>query len=286
MSEPSDAREEPVLQLLTKFGLSNDEAAIFVLLSRVNKKQTNWLKGSDISKLSKKGRVRTYQILQRLQSLGLINVNLSRPKRYATVSPQTAFRRLLSIEESRLTELSHLESDAIDSLRGLPPISVESILGSEEGKGKSMVSLLQGLANIQIALRDALAGSDISIAINEESADHIFTVLNFISETPKSARIIFSTPKGSLPKRYSLLARSAKGVELHVRAGSSPTFIVTRDVVMFLFYTKTSSKKRLLSPEITVNTASQLTLIESESYASQVRSVFDLILKNSNRVNV
>ena len=286
MSEPSDAREEPVLQLLTKFGLSNDEAAIFVLLSRVNKKQPNWLKGSDISKLSKKGRVRTYQILQRLQSLGLINVNLSRPKKYSTVSPQTVFRRLLSIEESRLTELSHLESDAIDSLRDLPPVSVESVLGKEEEKGKSMVSLLQGLANIQIALRDALAGSDVLIAINEESAVHIFTVLNFISETPKSSRVIFSTQKGSIPKRYSLIARSAKGVELHVRAGSSPTFIVTRDIVMFLFYTKTSSKKRLLSPEITVNTASQLTLIESESYASQVRSVFDLMLKNSTRVNV
>lgn len=286
MSEPSDAREEPVLELLTKFGLSNDEAAIFVLLSRVNKKQPNWLKGSDISKLSKKGRVRTYQILQRLQSLGLINVNLSRPKKYSTVSPQTVFRRLLSIEESRLTELSHLESDAIDSLRDLPPVSVESVLGKEEEKGKSMVSLLQGLANIQIALRDALAGSDVLIAINEESAVHIFTVLNFISETPKSSRVIFSTQKGSIPKRYSLIARSAKGVELHVRAGSSPTFIVTRDIVMFLFYTKTSSKKRLLSPEITVNTASQLTLIESESYASQVRSVFDLMLKNSTRVNV
>ncbi len=281
MSEPYDERASAVLNLLTQFGLSKDEAAFFVLLSRVNKKQTSWLKGSDISKLSRKGRVRTYQILQRLSALGLVNVNLSRPKKYSTVSPQVALRRLLSMQESKLTELSHLESEAIESLRDLNPISVESILGKEEVKTKSMVSLLQGLANIQIALRELLVGSEVSIAINEESAEHIFTMLSFISEKPKSARIIFSTSKKSIPKQYSFLS---KDVELFWRSGSSPTFLVTKDTSMFLFYSKSSVRKKLLSPETTFNTASQLMLIESETYANQMKNIFELVLKSSSKV--
>ena len=281
LTEPSDERAISVNNYLTQFGLSKDEALIFVLLSRVSKKKTIWLKGSDISKLSKKGRVRTYQILQRLLTLGLVNVDLSRPKKYSTVSPQVALRRLLSIQESKLTELSHLENEAIESLLNLNPISVESIIGEEVDKSKSLVSLLQGLANIQTALREVISGADVLISINDESAEHIFTVLNFISEKPKAARVIFSTSKRSIPKHYLSLS---KEVELFWRSGGSPTFIVAKDVTMFLFYSKTGIRKKLLSPEITVNTASQLTLVNSEAYADQMRSTFELLLKSSGKV--
>ena len=266
---------------LTQFGLSKDEASLFVLLSRVNKKQTIWLKGSDISKLSKKGRVRTYQILQRLLTLGLINIDLSRPKKYSTVSPQIALRRLLSIQESKLTELSHLESEAIESIRNLNPIKVESIVGEELGKAKSLVSLLQGLANIQTALKDVISGAEVFISINDQSVEHIFTLLNFISEKPKSARVIYSTSKSSIPRHYLALS---KEVELFWRHGGSPTFIVAKDVTMFLFYSKTGVRRKLLSPEVTVNTASQLTLVDSETYADQMRNIFELMLKSSSRV--
>ena len=264
MSEAFDAGLISVNNFLTQFGLSKDEASLFVLLSRVNKKKTFWLKGSEISKLSKKGRVRTYQILQKLLTLGLLSVDLSRPKKYSTVSPQVALRRLLSIQESKLTELSHLESEAIESLRNLNPLAVESIISEEAGKAKSLVSLLQGLANIQTALREAISGAEVYISINDESVEHLSTVLTFISEKPKSARVIFSTSKRAFPKHYLPIS---KDVELFWRQGSSPTFIIADGVTMFLFYSKTGVRKKLLSPEVTVNTASQLTLVNSETYA-------------------
>ncbi len=281
MSEAFDEQAISLNNFLTQFGLSKDEASLFVLLSRVNKKKTTWLKGSEISKLSKKGRVRTYQILQKLLTLGLVSVDLSRPKKYSTVSPQVALRRLLSIQESKLTELSHLESEAIESLRNLNPLDAESAKGEEVGKAKSLVALLQGLANIQIALREILSGAEVYISINDESVEHVFTVLSFISERPKSARVIFSTSKSFFPKHYLPLS---KDVELFWRQGGSPTFIVADDVTMFLFYSKTGVRKKLLSPEMTVNTASQLSLVNSETYANQMRSVFELMLKSSSKV--
>ena len=280
LSEATDEKAISMNNFLTQFGLSKDEASLYVLLSRVSKKKIIWLKGSEISQLSKKGRVRTYQILQRLLTLGLVNVDLSRPKKYSTVSPPVALRRLLSMQETKLTELSHLESEAIESLRTLTPINVESITGEESAKTKSLVSLLQGIANIQIALREAISGAEVYISINDESAEHIVTMLNFISEKPKSASVIFSTSKSAFPRQYMSLSKVA---DLFWRSGGSPTFIVTKDVTMFLFYSKSGLRKKLLSPETTVNTASQLTLVNSETYADQMRSIFEW-MKSSSKV--
>ena len=74
-------------------------------------------------------------------------------------------------------------------IREYEPISVESIVADELGKAKSSVSLLQGLANIQTALREVISGAEVSISINDDSVEHIFTMVNFISEKPKSARV-------------------------------------------------------------------------------------------------
>lgn len=283
LSELSGDKSDTTFDLLRQFGLSNDEASLFVLLSRVSKKQTIWLEGSDISKLSKKGRVRTYQILQRLLALGLASFNLSRPKKYSVVSPQVALRRLISIQETKLTELSHLESEAIESLRNLNPINVEAFISKEEGKPKSAVALLQGLANIQIALKEALAGSEVSIAIDQESADHIAAMLSYISDKPKSARIILSTSKSSFPKQFSF---PSENTELYWRMGGSPTFILTNTKTMFLFYSKSSTRKKLLTPEAKLSTVSQMTLIDSETYTNQMKCLFDLMREGSRKVNM
>ena len=109
MNEKSDEQSSVVMDSLARFGLSKDEASLFLMLSRVNKNETYWMKGLDISQLSMKSRVRTYQILQGLVSQGLVKVDLSRPKKYSAVSPQVALRRLISTQESKLSELSHLE---------------------------------------------------------------------------------------------------------------------------------------------------------------------------------
>jgi sugar-specific transcriptional regulator TrmB len=281
LSEYSSERVASASNLLSQFGLSKDEAGLFVLLSRVGKRQPLWLKGSDLSKLSKKSRVRTYQILQRLVSLGLVNVDLSRPKRYTAVPPQVALRRLLAIQETRLTELSHLENEAIESLRNLSRVEIQPVLGEVEEK-RSAMALLQGLANIQIALRERLLGPEISISINAESAEHIAAVLGYLSEGRASTRIIFSAPKISSLRSHRF---PAENTSIYWRRGNSPTFILANDVTMFLFYSKSVSRRRLLTPEARLSTVSQMALIEDETYSKQMRSLFELMLQNSSVVS-
>ncbi len=277
-------RDEVTSESLSRFGLSDDEAAMFVLLSRINKDQTVWLKGSDISSISKKGRVRTYQILQRLLEIGVIRVDYSRPKRYSAVSPQVALRRMLSIEETKLNDLSHLESEVVESLLRLNPLSTEALIGKEESKSGSVVSLLQGLANIQVALRETMEDADLLISINDESAQHVLSTLNFLSKKPKSAKINLSTGSRSSVKDRFLPLKETPAVEFWWRIGDSPTFVLTDEVTMMIYYSKTSMRKKLLSPVTTSTGVSQLVVVDSAPYSSQVRNIFELLLKDSHRV--
>ena len=277
-------RDEVTSELLSRFGLSDDEAAMFVLLSRINKDQTVWLKGSDISNISKKGRVRTYQILQKLLEIGVIRVDFSRPKRYSAVSPQVALRRLLSIEETRLNDLSHMESEAVESLLKLNPLSTEALIGKEESKSGSVVSLLQGLANIQVALRESMEDADLLISLNDESAQHVLSTLNFLSKKPRSAKIVLSTGSRSSVKDRFLPLKETDAIEFWWRIGDSPTFVLTDSLTMMIYYSKISARKKLLSPVTTATGVSQLVVIDSAPYCAQVRNVFELLLKDSRRV--
>lgn len=279
----SDSNEVTV-DLLSRFGLSTDEASMFVLLSRIGKDQTIWLKGSEISSISKKGRVRTYQILQRLLELGVIKVDYSRPKRYSAVSPQIALRRLLSMEETKLNDLSHLESEAVESLLRLEPLSAEALIGKDESKSGSVASLLQGLANIQIALRETMEDADLLISITEESSQHILSTLNFLSKKPKSAKIVLSSLARSSPKNRFQPFQETPDVELYFRSGEAITFMLTGRVTMFPYYSSASARKRLLSPVTTSTGVSQLVVIDSETHSKQMNGIFELLLKDARRV--
>jgi sugar-specific transcriptional regulator TrmB len=280
-SEKDDATSE----LVSRFGLSDDEAAMFILLSRINKDQIVWLKGSDISSISKKGRVRTYQILQRLLEIGVIRVDYSRPKKYSAVSPQVAMRRLLSIEETKLNDLSHLENEAIESLLRLDPLNTEGLIGKDAGsKTGSVVSLLQGLANIQVALRESMEDAELLISINDESAQHVLSTFNFLSKKPKSAKIILSTVSRTSVRDRFMPLRETAGIEFWWRTGDSPTFVLTDRVTMMLFYSKTSVRKKLLSPVTTTTGVSHIVVVDSEPYSAQMANIFDTLLKDSRRV--
>jgi len=278
-----EAEESSVSNVLNQFGLSKDESALFVLLCRANKEGTNWLRGVEISNLSKKGRVRTYQILRRLQELGLVKVDFSRPKRYASVSPQIALRRLLSAQESRLTELSHMESAAVESLMALEPIRVVSSESDKEGLSKSgsAISVLQGLANVQVALRELVEGTDFLLAVaNSDSLDHIFTIVGLVANRPKSIRFVFVASHPAAVRSYVSLIKENR-IDLRFHKGSFPTFLITKGHVILLYYTVQERRARPLSPVTLSTIVSQIAVVSSEAYAAQMRELFEMIWNNS-----
>jgi sugar-specific transcriptional regulator TrmB len=175
---------------LTRFRLTAQEARLLILLARVQNSGAPGVTGSMLAELSSTNRVRTYQLLQRLADMGLVEVDFGRPKRYAAVLPQTLARRLVALHESKLTELTHLEEGIAEALSEASPIKVDLDANKEK---KSNVILLHGLSNIQSIVRRVMENRDSHIVVNDESEDHIFTTIKYMSRKPSSSKVIFAT---------------------------------------------------------------------------------------------
>lgn len=233
--EDEEEKKKIAVDLLMRFGLSKDEAALFTVLVQANKEKANWLKGSELSSLAEKGRVRTYQILQRLTQLGLVKVDFSRPKRYSAVSPQIAVRRLLANQESKLTQLSHLEEQAVGTLLDLSPVKFETILRKPESNNGSNISLLHGIANIQVALREIVDDAELYAVVNKESIDHILTTTSLVAKRPKSLHLVFASATDALSREYGSIIKENNFAVLRYRR-DIPTFLLTQSRVVFLQY--------------------------------------------------
>jgi hypothetical protein len=259
---------------LVRFGLTRQEADLFVLLSRIRNSGSGGVSGSGIAALAMGERVRTYQILQRLADLGLVQVEPGRPKRYAAVSPQVGIRRLIALQETRLTELSLMEAEVAEGLRTSSPVSADE--GEGEGKEKWNATLLHGISNIQTMARRAMEGQDLRIIVNDESEDHVFTTVRYMSRKPRSARVIFATTD-KRQKTFEPAGIKIGGYTYRIRVfhGELPTIVLTGRECLMLFYASRSYRPKPLSPLTTRTVASDCILVDSPRFVAQAETIFE-----------
>jgi sugar-specific transcriptional regulator TrmB len=265
--------EEQLVSELVKFGITEQEADLFVLLSRVRTGGKEWIAASDIYKATNRDRVRVYQLLQRLLKLGLVEASLSRPKKYSVVSPQTSLRRLLAIHETRLTELSHLEEGVVNDLLHLPALRIDLEKESTVRKDTSGILYLHGLPNVQAELRKIMEGQNLSMVINDESYKHILNTVGYLTHKPRSARIIVAMTEKPLRRRM----RESNFGRLTVASLSEelPTFVLTDSQCALLFYSVKQYKKRALSENVESASVSDSIVVESKRYVKQMHRMFD-----------
>jgi sugar-specific transcriptional regulator TrmB len=265
--------EKLLVTELVKFGITEQEADLFVLLSRVRTGGKEWIAASDIYKATNRDRVRVYQLLQRLLKLGLVEASLSRPKKYSVVSPQTSIRRLLAIHETRLTELSHLEEDVVTDLLHLPAFRIDLEKESPVRKETPGILYLHGLPNVQSELRKMMEGQDLSIVINDESYKHIMSTVGYLKQKPRSARVIVAMDEKPLKRRM----RESHFGRLTVASSSEelPTFVLTAAQCALLFYSVKQFKKRTLSESVESASVSDAIVVESKRYVKQMHRMFD-----------
>ncbi len=271
-------KEAELSSALVRFGVTKQEADLFVLLSKVRNSGAGGVSGREIAGLSKGGRVRTYQVLQRLAGLGLVEVEPGRPKRYLAVSPEVGVRRLLSIQESRVTELSHLEEEVAVSLSKSSPISMgEAESGSKE---KWNATVVHGVSGIQTIARKAMADQDLRLIVNDESEGHVFTTVRYMSRKPRSARVIFATSN----KRQRGFGASKVEVEgypyrIKIFHGDLPTIVLSQSQCLLVFYASRRFRPKPLSP-VTVSTGpSDCIVVDSPKFIAQMGEVFEAFWK-------
>lgn len=258
---------------LASFGLTKQEAEVFVLLNRVRNAGTEGLTGRSAAELTQFGRVRTYQILQRLVKLGLVDVRPGRPKSYSSVTPQVGIRRLVALQESRLTDLSLKEAEVSERLSNVPPIRTER---SGEGKERRSAMVLHGVSNIQAWARRAMEGKDLKIVVNEDSEDHVTTTLRYMTEKPKSARIIFAAKNGAQKGLTSdQLEIGGYTYNGRVFQGELPTFVLADEQCLFFTYATERRRRGPLSPMSAMAFVSECIVVEDPKFVAQMGNVYE-----------
>ncbi len=107
LSEASDALE--------RVGLSRYEALVFVNLAR-----SGAITAGELARASGVNRVQTYRALESLESRGLVEVTIDRPRRYAARAIDDVFEM---IAEEKRSELEKLDAVRKTLLEGWPRIS-------------------------------------------------------------------------------------------------------------------------------------------------------------------
>jgi len=267
-------KESEVAAELTKFGITRQEADLFLLLSRIRNAEQSGVTGNELSELSGVNRVRTYQILDRLVDVGIVLVEVGRPKRYSAEIPQTAVRRLVAVQESRLNELSLGEEALAEGLANAPPLAVRKPRAEKEAGSK--VAVLHGISSIQGLLRKAMQNRELRIVVNDESEGHVFTTVRYLAKKPKSARVIFATvDEGRKPFEGGRVEIDGYTYRIRLFGGDLPTMVLNGGQCLMLFYETQRYRPKPLSPMTVRTVASSCVAIEGEKQVGQMETTFE-----------
>jgi sugar-specific transcriptional regulator TrmB len=264
---------------LVIFGLSPQEADLFIVLTKIHKSGVRWISGTEIAKIAGKDRVRTYQIIHRLLKMGLIQTSReSRPKKYSAVSPPTAVRRLMSIHEAKLTQLSHIEQKATEALFNVSPLKVDLSKSDQDGQSTdtvSSVALIHGLPNIQTQLKKLMLGQKhLYLMVSDESFTHVLATLSLIDPEPADIKVIISSTKNKL-RLGQIRDRLNKYQSIHVTF-PLPTVILTSDQYALPFYNAQRFERRILSPKALRTRVSDCIIVSNQSAVKQMNQLYRL----------
>lgn len=112
-------RLDDVIARLTASGLADKEARAFAHLTHLGQSKV-----ADLAKAAGLKRAETYQILERLQARGLVEADLSRPRKFTAVGAQRAVRTLVEERANELRAVQGMQDDLterLDKLSGSAP---------------------------------------------------------------------------------------------------------------------------------------------------------------------
>jgi len=264
---------------LVTFGLSPQEADLFIVLTKIHKSGVKWISGTEIAKVAGKDRVRTYQITNRLLKMGLIQTSReSRPKKYSAVSPPTAVRRLMSIHEAKVTQLSHMEQKATEALFNVSPLKVDLSKSDQDRQPVdtvSSVALIQGLPNIQTQLKKLMLGQKhLYLMVSDESFTHVLATLSLIDPEPADIKVIISSTRNKL-RVGQIRDRLNKYQSIHVTF-PLPTVILTSDQYALPFYNAQRYERGILSPKALRTRVSDCIIVSNQSAVKQMNQLYRL----------
>jgi sugar-specific transcriptional regulator TrmB len=283
--QQDDRGSDALAERMGEFGLSYDEASLFILLTRLRKSGVDWITGKELAKIANRDRVRVYQILQKLEEIGMVRADFARPTGYSAVQPETAIERLISIHEAKLTQLNNYRTDLKEALKEADPITAIPLPLGNEGQNKPAMSMSHGVSGIQHLIRDSLTGSSLRIISNSDSTDYILSTIEHAVEPPKHIKVLFSG-NGANPPETLLTMRGTKlaNLEASYIPGHLPTFVLTDNQVLILFYSIEKYKPKPLSSFKSRILMLHALVVSDKLYVEEMHHLFDTLWRVSVRI--
>ena len=215
LSEASEA--------LQRVGLSRYEALVFVNLAR-----SGAATAGELARASGVNRVQTYRALESLESRGLVEVTIDRPRRYAARAIDDVFEM---IAEEKRAELEKLDTVRKTLLEGWPRIS-----GRTREPPSVRLQVIKGRTQIYRTLRQFVGSAKAEVlsftttkGLQRSYREGINEVLLEAMRRKVKPRLIADINEGN----KALMARVAQNVPLrHVERQRGRFILVDRETMM------------------------------------------------------
>ena len=212
---------------LTKFGLSKNEARVFIYLAKYGGQ-----KAHKISRALSLHRTETYKILKRLEEKSLAYRILDKPIKFSVIPIRKALENLVQEERQRIQRLEEEKKKVLeiwDSI--LVPVREHEALGE-------FIQVLKGKNQIYIRASEVMENAEkeiLMMASNENLLQLFYSgVLDGLAEKAKKIRVEMITDS-SLRSTYIIKKLKLRGNSLCVDDDRLPSFILSeKSLLLFL----------------------------------------------------
>ena len=212
---------------LMKFGLSKNEARVFVYLAKYGEQ-----KAHKISRALSLHRTETYKILRRLEEKSLAYRILDKPIKFAVIPIHRALENLVQEEKQRIQQLEEEKKTILEKWNSaLIPVRDSETLGE-------FIQVLKGKNQIYIKAGEIMenAEEEILIVASNENLLQLFYsgVLDDLAKKAKKIKVKIVTDS-SLRSTYIIKKLGLKDKSLCVDIDYLPSFILSEKSLLLFF---------------------------------------------------
>jgi len=256
---------EALNKLLLKYGLTPNQAKVYLFLSKVGLKTA-----SEISKSLKIPRTETYHLLNTMQQKGIVFSVFGKPAKFNAIEIDEAISILLKNEKNRIRELENEKNSLIELWSSLPKYS-----GDEGRNDENKFQTLQGKNSILVKLEQMIKASTENILVLGTEMDfrkfyHTeFTEL--LKNTKSDLRILTDY---SNKVNYLFEDVPAKKIKKIEDKNREDFCFIIKDDNEVIFFMNNSEIKDIIA-----------IWTDSKSFVTTLKSLFGMIWKKSNYIN-
>jgi len=217
---------EAICNSLSKFGLSKNEAKIFIYLAKFKEQ-----KAQKISKSLSLHRTETYKILRKLEEKGLVCRILEKPIKFAAVEIDKALENLIYINKQKIAHLEEEKRRIVNKWVTLSAPAQDPEVMDE------FIQVLKGRHQIHAKVHEIIESTEdkILMAISDENLLQMFYCGALDDLAKKSRKIEVHLMTGSSLRDSSIVKKIGSGEFVYMDFADLPSFIISNShLLLFL----------------------------------------------------